>query len=469
MKLLIGCLASFHVAHSLLTIDGDTREFFGNLVPSFRSVGHPLVDEKGLRLHIATREEMKGVCGCTSPEEAKYIFNFSEPTVMVIQYTNLPEYWGCDMTWGANTDAFLNFWCAIPSILIFTASIGGYYPGMLANANFGRAGAYQEFTGCSLLETRIETKEDYRFFEELNNSNQSLPLVNIRTNTNFALETFNSPFVILYFRVAVAGVYWYIFFKAIKSLIHHLQSREKKKLQITLLCGNIVGCFILGVLESCGTHYLGNLLPMGVQHYFYTLLQTSSVAGDVLLSIIYSSIASSANKEGSPKYLYAYWFLAIWAVLSEVIIGLIFVYVKATLRMQLVGLISFSQIVLNIIVITILFLQTRKVVNMLKSAQAGISRADERFSKLEIKLRKLIRISAISSVCILMLYAYHGVVGIPLGSPTQWLSYWTLTCGIRCVIAYVQVSACEPVKLSRVSASSNVIQVTSNSVKVTHT
>jgi len=466
---LIGCLASLPATQSLLTIDGDTREFFRNLVPSFRNVGHPLVDEKELRLHIATREEMKDVCGCTYPEEVKYIFNFSEPTVMVIEYMNLPEYWECDMTWGINSGAFLPFWCAIPCILIFTFPHDGNYPGILANVNFRHRANYQDFTGCSLLETRIDTREDHQFFEELNNANQSLPLVNIRTNTNFALEAFNSPLVILYFRVAVAGVYWYIFFKGIKSLLHHLRSREKKKLQITLLCGNIVGCFILGVLESCGAHYLGNLLPIGVQQFFYTLLQTSSVAGDVLLSIIYSSIASSAKKKESPKYLYAYWSLALWALLSEVIIGLILVYVKATLRMQLVGLISFSQIVLNAVVITVLFLQTRKMVNMLKSIQAGNSNGDERFNRLEIKLRKLIRISAISSVCVLILYAYHGAVGIPLAAPTQWLSYWTIACGLRCIIAYVQVSACEPVKSSRVSASSNVIQVTSDSVKVTHT
>jgi len=446
-----GLLANTSVCFGDIQLPGTSPDiYFKNVAPYFTYFGVPTINET-LAVHLATESELRSFCSVDILGEIKDIFDFQQPTILMVD-RNL-DFGGdyCDWNFGVNSGDFLRGWCSISnSVILFLSDSNGSYPGISSNANFRTGTPFEMKETCKVFESRIE-REDLEFFLTLRNKT----MVHIASNVS-KVERLNRWFIVqLLFRGVIPGSYICVFCLSVRFLYHRWKTNSLNMTQCQVLVLNIVICCIFGYLNFRGNNELTTNVYRGSCYFFYNLCIGCGLAGDLWISLMYGAI--NARNNASKMLVRRYSLLRSFgfvAISFDIVTGFGIVYGSHELRNSLVVWVSMALLFGQISISTFQIFQSRTIVSNIEKTTAQHSE-NLLLSAVANRLRLCLRLSVFASFISILSIVYHWYVKLPTHSPTEKYIFWSVANLARALGCGAQAYACSPVyKEKKVHAAS---------------
>jgi len=425
-------------------------KLFNNLVPALTYFGVQNLNVTA-KVHVAGAVELNAFCKLSSIDQVSNTFNFNEPTIVLIDYTiDWPgEY--CDWQLGdknVNTGEYWRYWCAIKHAIIVSVfeKDNGMYPGIMGNTNFIRDSPFtmmEHKDNCSYFETRCDTDQDTAFLNSLRNGT----MVYMETNESRA-ELLNRQWAIqVWFRVFVPGLYLSVVYHAGKFLFIRWRTGTLNHTQAKVLILNIVTCCILGIIEALGTRELTTIVPKTVTHFFYAPLIGAGFAGDIWLSSMYTKLNSQGkDSKTQERRIIQLEYLAYIGIMADIALGTAVAYGTNEIRIWVSTFLSLFLVISQIGITSYQIYQTRTAIKSV--AESNEHARSEVLRLLQIKLKKCVQVSIVSSVFMVSILIYHSINGIPNNSPGEKYIYWSSTNLAKLGSAFGQTYGCSPISIN---------------------
>jgi len=416
------------------------------VVPMSLHIGLQNIDLLEAHLVIATAEEITKFCS----NGGISVWNFSSvlPSILVLPEWENSQTMNCNGAFGSWTNLeFFKNWCYLGAAVIVRLDMH-QYPGIFANGH--PVDFYHQFidnnpgiNSCAIFDSRIRTTP-----EALRAASDGT--VSLHSDVNQALKLFSSPMVRSIF-ILNAALYFYIAIYA--TYLFHLRYKRNKLTNThrNVLLLNMVTMSILGFIEAAGNKWIGgSLIPESVIYAFYSGLIASTLAGDLFLSILFSTakhgtfIQTKTAMRNKIFYRVAVSLIAVEIVLCVMTAlardnNFMYIFVVISIPMTLV--------IMQISTSLFMFIQARSIINHVQLTQVlrnskGTSNNNNLMFQLGSNLKFCTYLSVAStaaSVTGLMSFTFNG---IPYSSPGEWIAFCLLMNISNIGSSYSQVQAC---------------------------
>jgi len=200
---------------------------------------------------------------------------------------------------------------------------------------------------------------------------------------------------------------------------------------------------------ALGNYELDTNISRGVGNFVYNPLTGCSMAGDIFLSLMYSSIDRNTgfNSNTSKRIYRVLVFSAYVAIFADISLGLVVAFGKKTLRNKITLPLSILIVLGQIATSVFQVYQTQVVVKRLSLSNAGSQ--NQGLISLEGKLRSCVKFSVISSTLIVLTLLYHAYSGPPNHSVVEKLVFWFVLNSSRIGASAAQTYSCSPILVDR--------------------